>query len=352
MREIVIVIADLYLDREAARPVALPGSGASPGAHVTRGLGQLARLGERRSLPQGWRAWAAHWVGLPQYAHEAPASVAAASLADVPADRAVWLATPVHLTAGLTSVRFDRRSLLRLPGAELAALAASFRDTFRGSGLALHPLASGELLLSGPPSSAPTTTLEPARVPLTSVAAALAAGEGAPALRRLSAEIEMWLYGHPVNDDRARHGALPVAALWLWGGGAPARSRPAAARAIADAAFGSDAYVRGLWRLAGGESRPMPVDWSAVIDEPRLERALVVVEIAELLHARGDWNLTDAVAEIDRRLLSPALTALRRGELERLALLANDRCLSLCAADRWRLWRRLRTVPGDLETLT
>lgn len=352
MREIVIVIADLYLGREAARPGARPGWATSPGVQVAPGIQQLARLGDKQALPLGWRAWVAHWVGVPEYANEAPASVAAASLAHVPADRAVWLATPVHLTAGLTSVHFDRRSILRLPGEELTALAASFRDIFGGSGLELHPLASGELLLSGPRSSAPATTVEPARVPLTSMAEALAAGDGAPALRRLSAEIEMWLHGHPVNDERARRGALPVAALWLWGGGAPVLSRPAAARAIADAAFGSDAYVRGLWRLARGESRPMPVDWSQMIGERRVERALVVVEIAELLHANSAWSLVDAVAELDRRLISPAFTALRRGELERLALLANDRRLSLCAADRWRLWRRLRRVPGDLEVLT
>ncbi len=29
----------------------------------------------------------------------------------------------------------------------------------------------------------------------------------------------MWLHGHPVNADRARHGRLPITALWLWGGG-------------------------------------------------------------------------------------------------------------------------------------
>jgi hypothetical protein len=118
-----------------------------------------------------------------------------------------------------------------------------------------------------------------------------------------------------------------------------------------DAAFGSDAYLRGLWRLAGGETRPMPMDWTTVISEPRVQRALGVVEIAELLHANASWSLADAVADIDRRVLSPSLAALHRRQLDRVILLANDRRLSLRPRDRWRLWRRMRSARGGLEGL-
>ena len=346
MREIVIVIGDLYLPAEA------PGSGTSRAeggiASSAPGLEHLARFGEKTSLTEGWRAWTAHWLGLPQYAREPPAGVAAAALAAAPLDRAVWLATPLHLVAGLTSLHVDRRSALRLPGAELVHLAASFRETFHGSGFDLHPLADGGLLLSGPAQLAGATTTEPARMLLTPVAEALPAGVGAALLRRLSAEIEMWLHDHPLNDERARRGEPPVATLWLWGGGVPAAPRSAALREIDAAAFGSDAYVRGLWRLAGGETRPMPVDWAAVIGEPRAQRALGVVEVAELLHANASWRLAEAMAEIDRRLLSPSLAALHRGELDRLVLLANDRSLAVHAGDRWRFWRRKRAA---LESL-
>jgi hypothetical protein len=230
--------------------------------------------------------------------------------------------------------------VLRLSGGDSEQLAASFRATFRGSGFELHPLAGGEFLLSGPAQLAQAITAEPARMLLTPVAESLAAGEGASALRRLSAEIEMWLHDHPVNDERARRGAPPVATLWLWGGGVAAVAPAAAPREVSAAAFGSDAYVRGLWRLAGGEIRPMPVDWAALIGEPRV---LAVTEVAELLHANTSWRLADALAEIDRRLLSPALVALHRGTLERLVLVANDRSLTVRASDRWRFWRRKRT---------
>ena len=93
----------------------------------------------------------------------------------------------------------------------------------------------------------------------------------------------------------------------------------------------------------------MPVDWSAVLSEPRARRALGVVEVAELLQADASWRLADAIAAIDQRLLSPALAALQRGALDRLVLLANDRALAVRAADRWRLWRRKRL---GVEALT
>jgi hypothetical protein len=350
VREIVIVIRDLYL--EAQPTVASASSGVSPGTRAMPGIEHLARMGERTILPAGWRAWVAEWLGLPQYGREAPATVAAAALAHPPADHGVWLATALHWVAGMTSLHFDRRSILRLSAAELEALAVSFRETFRGSGFELHPLDGGEFLLSGPPVSAPTATIEPARIPLTSVAESLPSGEGSASLRRLGAEIEMWLHGHSVNSGRARRGAPAVAALWLWGGGRGPAFPAAAAREIAAAAFGSDACVQGLWRLAGGETRPMPVDWSAVLGEPRAQRALAVVEVAELLHANASWSLPDAAAEIDRRLISPSLAALRRGELERLVLVANDRCSRLRASDRWRLWRHMRPVRRGVEGLT
>lgn len=95
----------------------------------------------------------------------------------------------------------------------------------------------------------------------------------------------------------------------------------------------------------------MPVDWSAVVGEARAQRALGVVEVAGLLHANSSWRLADAVAEIDRRLIAPSLAALRRGEVERLVLLANDRALTLRAADRWRIWRHLRPVSRGYEVL-
>ncbi len=245
MREIVIVIGDLYLEPEPASPAAGSGDRGEAGSPLGSGYRASGALWRPDATAEGWRAWVARWLGLPQYAREAPASVAAAALEDAAAGCAVWLATPLHLIAGLTSVHVDRRSVLRLPAAELAELAASFRETFRGSGFELHPLAGGELLLSGPAVSAPSTTTEPARMLLTLGGRCAARGRGRAArLRRLSAEMEMWLHDHRVNAARARRGEPPVATLWFWGGGACARCAFRGMReGSVAAAFGLDAFM-------------------------------------------------------------------------------------------------------------
>ncbi len=365
MRELVIVISDLYLGL-GPQPQCAPAHSAgeiAPGAASLAGeshgaapsLERLARFGDKHRLTDGWRAWVARWLGLPQCAGAAPASVAAAAVPSMPAGRTLWIATPLHLLAGLTTVHCDRRSFLRLAAADAQTLTASFADTFRGSGLDLHPLGSGELLLSGPADMAPAITTEPARLLLKPFVESLPAGAGAVALRRLGAEIEMWLHAHPLNAQRMRRGAPPISTLWVWGGGPPVATRRAAAQAavaqeIGTAAFGSDAYVQGLWRIAGGEARPLPLDWAA-ISEARAPRVLCVVEVAELLQAHSSWSLADAIVAIDRELLAPSLTALRRRELDRLVLLANDRCSSLRPAHFWRLWRHLGAAPGGIEGL-
>jgi hypothetical protein len=111
-------------------------------------------------------------------------------------------------------------------------------------------------------------------------------------------------------------------------------------RAATDLAFGADAYAAGLWRLHGGESWPLPDQLSDVFGYPRAQRAILCAEVAPMLHANSRWTVFEALAELDRRFVSPALAALRRGELESVVLVANDRQLLVRRGDRLKLWRR------------
>ena len=82
VRELVIVIADLYLPAEpgAARP--------RPAPRGLPGLECFTRWGARERLAHGWRAWLAAWLGRADLAGIAPARIAAAvhpQLVDTPA---------------------------------------------------------------------------------------------------------------------------------------------------------------------------------------------------------------------------------------------------------------------------
>jgi hypothetical protein len=343
VREIVIVIADVYLPRELH--AAAPELAAK--VPVVPGIQTVARLGERTPLVHGWRAWLAAWAGRADLAGVAPACVAAAAVpqaAWADADEATrWIATPVQLTAGLSRVHLDLPGILRLSGAELAALAADFAQTFGGSGLSIAPLSSGEFLLTTR-GIAPVDTTEPARCAGADLGEALPRGAGAAPLRRLMAEIEMWLHGHRLNASRAQRGEPPVTALWPWG--AAGRMVHPEPQVVHDApqALGADAWLGGLWQLLGGSRRELPDGLHPLLAGRSAPRAVLVVEGRTEMQRTATATLAQGLARLDERWVSPALQALRRGELDAVTVILNDTRATLHRAGLLRLWRRRR--PG------
>jgi hypothetical protein len=307
------------------------------------GFEHAVRFGERIAIQEGWRAWLARWLGRHDLATAAPASVAAAAFGMQ--GSTVWIATPVHLIAGLSTVHLDRRSLLRLSPAELESFASDFQRVFSGSELYVKPTGSGEFLMYAP-SMPQAVTTQPARALVSDLGGSLPKGPGAATLKRLGAELEMWLHEHPVNDARSKRGEPPVSTLWLWGGGPAAldqsthRAADESDNAATELAFGSDAYLAGLWHLHGGGSRPLPGQLAEVFGYSRAHRAALVAEVAPMLHANPHWTVLEALAELDRRFVSPALAALGGGDLQSVVLIANDRQFLVRHSDRLKLWRR------------
>lgn len=340
MHEAVIVIADLYLaPRELSGELA-----ADPGALA--GLEYAGRFGERERLAGGWRAWLARWLGRGDLAGVSVAAVAAAGIDRFDAATR-WIATPVGLVAGLTRVHLDRRGVLRLPPPEQRALADAFHRTFGGSGLALQPLSDGQFL-AVTPGIAAVGSAEPARCAGGELV--VPHGPAAAPWLRLMGEIEMWLHGAPFNEARAARGDAPVTGLWLWGatGAALAPSlRPVAAKDRGahglTAAFGADAFLAGLVRLEGGAVLALPEQTEALFAPPRAARTVVVVELAGERPGGQPWAASAAAAALDRRLIRPALRALREGSLGRLSLIANDTRIRLGRRSGMKRWRRART---------
>jgi hypothetical protein len=356
VHELVLALSDFYVSQETP-DLELPAGVTLPG------LQHISRFGTRSHVPGGWRPWLSQWfIGADA---GAAGSVVAAMVpvASIQVPAFAWIATPMHLIAGMTSVHVDRRSILRLD------------RVFHDSGFHLQPLEAGDFLMLGPQMSR-AETKEPARA----VGASMSEHAGSnPALRKLGVELEMWLHDHPINDSRRRRGELPVTGLWLWGGGlaattrhpeidggdslpwptADARARTAGARAstvastdasapISYVAFGRDSYMQGLWALRGAKVEPLPQHLADVFSYSRAQRAVVVIEIGLMLQSNPGWTFFEAVAEIDRRFIAPAVDALNRGQFGRLVVLANDYELTLRAADRLKFWRR---APSGLSGL-
>ncbi len=338
MRELVIVLTDLYLPEAPPRPVA--------GASVALpGIEQTGRYGQRTALTAGWRAWLARRLGRDDLAALAPARIAAAVLPATGEPQ--WLASPVHLSAGLSRVHLDHRGLLRLSATEQAALTRTFAHAFAGSGLTLAGLPCGEFVLQAPGIRAVPTT-EPARCAGGEIAAALPRGAEAAALRRVAAEIEMWLHGQQTNAVRTRLGHLGVNALWLWGGGEGAAAPVPRALTPAPLGFGSDAYLDGLWQLHGQRCRPLPEDLTAVLSAGGDAPTVLALSVAAELQSRHA-SFAQALGTLDERFIAPALAALQAGTLASVTLVANDTALTVRRRSALRIWRRGR--PG-LASLT
>ena len=164
------------------------------------------------------------------------------------------------------------------------------------------------------------------------------------ALRRLGAEMEIWLHEHAVNRLRSERGELPVTGLWLWGGGtlAPAPRVPCACRRPMIAPLAAIPYLEGLWCARGARVEALPESLADLAASPG-ERSVVLVDICDYLAA-------ERRAE-HRRCPRPPRCALggagggsscRAARCGGLTVIANDRCLTLGRRDALKRWRRAR----------
>jgi hypothetical protein len=342
--EVAIILSDLYL---AANGSAVP-KAALPA------LTRIARFAGVSPLPGGWRAWLAGWLGrgdLAAACDATPAVIAAAALTAtdaLPADTgSVWLATPLHLVAGLSSVHLDYRGLLKLDAATLQTLCRDFASQFAERGFSLQQLPGGALIACGPHFAQLPLTHDPARLLGAGIAGSTVQGPGAAQLLMLGAELEMWLHAHPLNAARARRREAPLTTLWLWGGGEPMLAQrvapplPAAhPEATFMTVFGADPVVEGLCVLSGARLRP-PAASAHEILNCGAARTAVVIELFRTEKSQPA-TLMDLLEHLDERVLAPVVTALKDGVIRQLTLIANDRCSVLNARDGLRFWRRSR----------
>ena len=344
VHELVIVVPDLYLPHE------LGGASSESAAFANvKGLERVARFGARARLAYGWREWLLRSAGRADLEGVAPVCIAAATLdasSAASADRheaqpgTRWIATAVHLHAGLRRVHLDHRGLLHLAPQEQAELAADFTRTFGSSNQALAPLPAGEFLLDTPGVTA-AATHEPARCVGGELDELMPAGVAAAPLRRLLAEIEMWLHAQPLNEARLRRGQPTVTGLWPWGAIGRIVRPERRAQSEVPRAFGEDAWLAGLCRIQGSECRAPPEHLEEVLAAGAGASVLLTGVGGQL--RRDEDTVAEALSRLDERFISPALQALRRGALDGLSVVLNDTRVQVRRESLYRFWRRGRS---------
>ena len=137
-----------------------------------------------------------------------------------------WL-TPAHWQIGVGHILMRDPLALELQEGESRTLMQAMAPYFEQDGLTLTYQESGRWLVSGEPlADLASASLD--RVLDVDISPWMPA---TPALRRLQNEMQMLLYTHPVNDDRAARGQQPVNSFWIHGSGrytgpAPSTSAP------------------------------------------------------------------------------------------------------------------------------
>jgi hypothetical protein len=314
-----LVICDLFLD-----PAEI-GAGAQARLPQMPALTELLHLGKPGSRHEDWRAGLAADLGVPGLAHFAPAKVAACATELAPAS-AVCMAEPVHLVAGMASVHLHPAGLLQLDPDSMAQLQHQFAREFGARDQALIAVGDGMLLAA--PEAAAANAGEPARALGNPVEASRSADVTGRALRRLGAEVEMWLPGLALNRDRERRGELPVTTLWFWGGGKgalPEVEFPGAPNW--EQAYGGDPWVHGIWRKRVNANVRAARTWDDVKHESALVTVSAVRGVLEQLEA--DW-------------FSPALRDLQGGRVTALAIRIGGQRWELGAQTGSRWWARWR----------
>ena len=311
---VVLILADLYLTRLAPE--------ASAALPRLPALERWLARGHRAEQDIDWRAWLLAAYGKVGGSPSLGGVAAAAWLPETRSDQHYWLATPIHAVAGLDTVHLHPAGLLYFDDAEQQLLASDFARVFADSGWELHATGRRELLLAGPAiESVPTQ--DPARWLGARLGAAAPVGSVAVPLRRLAAELEMWLHGHAVNRARLARGQPAATGLWLWGGGAALSLAPPRLPTL----LGDDLVAAALWRLGGGTAQALPDTFSAA---PRTGDTVIIL--------RADNG--EALQAINERWLAPVLAAVRSGALREAQLLVAGQRVLMKRVHSWRAWRR------------
>jgi len=270
-------------------------------------LEQLLARADASVSSSDWRVDAFRVIA-PQ-ATTMPAVAAAALFADRGVMEAAWvcIAAPVHYLAEMNNVRLAPEGMPTLRPDEAEALALDFNRVWSDSGTRLLAGRSAVLycILDR---ALQVTTRDPEDVIGRHIEEYLPVGGGAPVLKQLMSEIEMWLFEHPVNGARAAQGLKPITGLWLWGGGTAITSLPT----IQGFCAGVDVFFNAFARQAAG---------GGVIVMP-------------------DAPGSDAWHEAESRWLKPAVAQLREGVISRLDVSAGARGWSVSARASLRFWRR------------
>lgn len=251
-----------------------------------------------------------------------------------------WLrADPAHM-------QLRRTQLVLQPLADTAAeegaqLCAALNEHFAGQGMtfaAPHPQ-RWYLRLDAQPD---IRTVPLSQAGGRDIRGLLPEGRDGARWQQLFNEMQMLLFGHPLNAAREERGELPVNCLWLWGNGAADIRTPCRYAGVVS----DEALAEMFAAAAGVDFAGWAGSWRA--DEGGGEQLLVWTGLRNALRHNDPDGWRAALQDFEKCYAQPLWQALRRGEISRLQLDVPGeqgmRRIRLTRADAWAFWRRPRQL--------
>lgn len=234
-------------------------------------------------------------------------------------DEKTWIcrADPVHMRADRDQLVLFGGDQLLIDAEERAQLEKDFNDFFGDTGLILHAASVSRWYLSSEREwrfrAHPLSEMEGQ-----GVSDKLPYGEDAEELRRLTNEIQMFFFNHPVNQTRhASSVHFPINGLWLWGAGKKASLSLSADAQRWDGVYSDEALARGLARFTGTSDEGYPESIKTFLQQTSDGRYLFSCDDFYTMRQYEQWGpLMDKLAAFEMQWLHEIIDAVKKGELE------------------------------------
>lgn len=170
-------------------------------------------------------------------------------------------------------------------------------------------------------------------------------GEDVPRWARLSNELEVWLFSHPVNAAREECGQRKINGIWLWGNGTAAASSPLSFTSLQ----ANQPFARGLARHVGlspasADQYLRPAGNGLALSDS-LQRPFLHMD-------KEGW--CQALQALDRHWFAPLLADLKARKLNEVRIsVPSDRhtlYLEIVASGLWKFWRKPRALASVLAS--
>ena len=274
-----------------------------------------------------------------------------------------WLcADPVHLRFHQERIILADAGAFDLDDDEAQALAAALNSEFADIGQ-FHVVTARRWYLRL------TVAVNHQSEPISAVAGRRIDGElssNAQPLTRWLNEVQMFLHGHPVNQQREAAGKPAVNSLWLWGGDTGDRPRfnesenrglspvSPVSRPVFSAVFADNPLAIGIARAAAIPLHDKPASLAALPAEAGKSPLLILDQLLpDILYENSEGWRSDFAA-LDNDWFLPLKNALGK-RVDRISLIAptvyGELHYTLTASDRWKFWKSASPIQSTAKNL-